>query len=78
MRIIYTLDDFGYQFEPVELYDMEADPYQTWNIRDERPDIVQSCSHYLAEWTHKQTLKGHCIPDPLTEILREREKRSYG
>jgi arylsulfatase A-like enzyme len=74
--MIRTYDDFGYQFEPVELYDVEADLYQTRNIRDERPDIVQLCSHYLAEWSQEQTLKGHCIPDPLTEILREREKGS--
>ncbi|UCC61591.1 MAG: sulfatase-like hydrolase/transferase [Anaerolineae bacterium] len=74
--MIRTYDDFGYRFEPVELYDVEADPYQTRSIRDERPDVVQLCSHYLAEWSQEQALKGHCIPDPLTEILREREKGS--
>jgi arylsulfatase A-like enzyme len=71
--MIRTYDDFGYPFEPVELYDMETDPYQMRNIRDECPDVVQSCSHFLTEWIQEQTTKGLCIPDPLTEILRERE-----
>jgi len=75
--MVRTYDDFGYGFEPVELYDVEEDPYQTRNIRDERPDVVQLCSHYLAEWSQEQALKRGCIPDPLTEILREREKGSY-
>jgi arylsulfatase A-like enzyme len=70
--MVRTYDDFGYSFEPVELYDMERDPYQTRNLCHERPDMVQLCSHYLAEWIQEQVMKGHCIPDPLVEVLRER------
>ena len=70
--MIQTYDDFGYSFEPVELYDMENDPYQSKNIRDERPDVVQQCEHHLSEWLQAQRMKGHNIPDPLQMILRER------
>ncbi len=74
--MIRTYDDFGYPFAPVELYDMVEDPYQTRNICDERPEIVQECSHFMEEWIQEQRMKGHCIPDPLEEILRERANGS--
>ena len=39
--MVRTYDDFGYgQFEPVELYDMEEDRFQTTNLRDAQPEIV--------------------------------------
>jgi len=72
--MIRTYDNFGYPFEPVELYNMVEDRYQTQNIRDEHDDIVQQCSHFMTEWIQEQMMKGHCIPDPLGEILRERAR----
>jgi hypothetical protein len=70
--MVRTYDTYGYPFEPVELYDMAADPYQTRNLCDEHPEIVDRCSRYMAEWMQEQWAKGHCIADPLLEILRER------
>lgn len=72
--MIRTYDDFGYQFDPVELYDMTNDRYESRNLASERPDVVQQCDHYLVEWLHEQRSKRHNIPDPLGEILRERGK----
>lgn len=72
--MIRTYDDFGYEFEPVELYDIASDPYQTRDLASERPDIVRQCDHHMTEWLHEQRSKGHSIPDPLGEILRERGK----
>ncbi|MFQ6040076.1 MAG: sulfatase [Candidatus Poribacteria bacterium] len=71
--MIRTYDNFGYPFEPLELYNMTEDPYQTQNMRDDDDDIVQQCSHFMAEWTQGQMMKSHCVPDPLAEILRERQ-----
>jgi len=76
--MVRTYDDFGYPFEPVELYDMAQDPYQTLNLQDECPEIVRECEDVMAEWTEEQLAKGHCIPDPLEEILCERGKASIG
>jgi choline-sulfatase len=70
--MVRTYDNYGYSFEPVELYNMVEDPYQTTNIRDEHPEIVAQCSTHLEDWIQEQWMKGHCIPDPLAEILRER------
>lgn len=73
--MIHTYDDHGYQqFEPVELYDMKTDPYQTRNIRNEQPETVEQCNRHLTEWVEEQRAKGHCISDPLIEIMRERGK----
>jgi len=73
--MVRTYDDYGYPFEPVELYDMVEDPYQTRNIRDDRPGVVQQCSRFLEDWIQEQMLKGHCIPDPVAEILQERARK---
>jgi hypothetical protein len=70
--MVRTYDAYGYPFEPVELYDMVGDPYQTRNLCDKEPAIVDRCSRYMADWTQAQWGKGHCIPDPLLETLRER------
>jgi arylsulfatase A-like enzyme len=67
-----TYDNYGYPFEPIELYDMVDDPYQTRNIGDECPEVIAQCSRYMADWIQEQRMKGYCIPDPLQEILRER------
>ena len=72
--MIRTYDDFGYPFQPVELYDMVENPCQTRNIQDHRPDVAQQCSRFLTAWIEEQRVKGHCIPDPLEEILRERKR----
>lgn len=61
-----------YDMEPIELYDMRSDPYQTRNIRDDNPEIVEQYGSYLTNWVQDQRDKGHCIPDPLMEIVRER------
>jgi hypothetical protein len=72
--MIRTYDDYGYSsFEPMALYDMEEDPYQTSNICADKPEVVQLCSRYMTDWIQEQMAKGHCIPDPVEEILRERE-----
>ncbi|MEK7397435.1 MAG: sulfatase-like hydrolase/transferase [Candidatus Poribacteria bacterium] len=70
--MIRTYDNFGYPLKPVELYDMVADPYQTTDICKGNNSIVQRCDHLMTEWIHEQRAKGHCIPDPVDEILRER------
>jgi choline-sulfatase len=73
--MVRTYDDFGYRFDPVELYDMAADPYQTTNIRDENPDRVRVMDHHLTDWLHEQRVKSYAIPDPMQVELRERQKR---
>ncbi len=70
--MIRTYDPLEYSMEPLELYDMEADPYQTKNLRDSQPDVVARCDHLLAEWLHEQLTKPDAIPDPFEAVLRER------
>ena len=70
--MIRTYDNYGYPFEPVELYNMIEDPYQTTNIRDEHPELVAELSQSMEDWIQEQRMKGHNIPDPLDEIMRER------
>lgn len=60
-------------FEPVALYDMEADPYQTTNLADAEPGILHRCDHHLAEWLQAQRAKPRHAGDPFDAILVERQ-----
>lgn len=71
--MVRTYDDFGYMFDPVELYDMRKDKYQIENIAALEPDTVKECDAYLTEWIFDQHKKGHVIPDPIIEVLKERQ-----
>ena len=75
--LVRTYDDFGYRFDPVELYDVATDPYQTSNIRDNHPEVVQRMDHLLTEWLHEQRVKPYAIPDPMQVELYERRKRRW-
>jgi arylsulfatase A-like enzyme len=70
--MVRTFDDFGYPFEPVELYKIVEDPHQTRNLRDEEPETVHRCEGLLSGWLDEQTRKGDAAPDPVEEVLRER------
>ena len=71
---IHTYDDYGYPFEPEALYDIVEDPFQVKNIKKEHPEIATQCGVFLTEWIKRQKKKGLTIPDPLEEILKERNK----
>ena len=74
--MIRSYDNYGYNcFDPLALYDMSADPYQTTNIAADHPELVDRCSRLLEDWIQAQRAKGHCIQDPLEAILQERGAR---
>jgi hypothetical protein len=70
--MVRTDDDDGYRLDPVELYDIREDPYQTRNLRDKEPAILRDCEHRLNEWLAEQRRKPHAIPDPFGAVLQER------
>jgi len=70
--MIRTYDTCGYPFDPVELFDMTNDPYQTTNIADDQPEIVRECELIMRRWTEEQLAKGGWRPDPLMDTLRDR------
>ncbi|MCL6588644.1 MAG: sulfatase-like hydrolase/transferase [Firmicutes bacterium] len=72
--MVRTYDPLCYKFEPIELYDIKNDPYQTTNISDEKPKIVQECIAIQNNWLDEQMAKPHAIIDPLQKILEERRK----
>jgi choline-sulfatase len=73
--MVKTYHDYGYPFDPIELYDIVADPYQSRNIRDDSPDVVEQCTKWLDAWLAEQHAKPHAIPDPMQAILDERKAR---
>jgi arylsulfatase A-like enzyme len=72
--MVRTYDDYGYRFEPIELYDVERDPYQQHNLASEERQLVEHCEHLMASWVEAQRAKDGWPSDPLFEILRERDQ----
>lgn len=70
--MIRTYDDFGYGMQPLELYQITKDPYQTENLVTRCPDVVEKCNSLLQEWLYEQQMKGKIVFDPLLKILAER------
>ncbi|MFC1736112.1 sulfatase [Candidatus Hydrogenedentota bacterium] len=75
--MIRTYDDMGYGTDPVELFDMKNDPYQTTNVRDEQPELMWKMDHYLTEWLHEQYSKPGTMDDPMLSVMRERNINEY-
>ncbi|MCH8296172.1 sulfatase [Candidatus Poribacteria bacterium] len=59
-----------FQFPPVQLFDMHADPHETKNVSAEHPDVVKECDHLLAEW-HQEMFGHHgALPDPMQKVVQ--------
>jgi choline-sulfatase len=71
--MIKTYHNGSYSHDPIELYDIANDRYQTRNIRDEQPEVVAQCTKLLDKWMEAQRAKPHAIPDPMEAILEERK-----
>ncbi|MBU8902008.1 MAG: sulfatase-like hydrolase/transferase [Victivallales bacterium] len=73
---IRTFDDWNYNdWKAEELYDMINDPYETKDLVDECPEIVQQCRKLMDVWVAEQQAKPNSIPDPVKAILLEREEQ---
>jgi arylsulfatase A-like enzyme len=70
--MVRTYDDGGYGFAPVQLYDIERDPYQTEDLAERDPITVGACQRLLDEWVHDHLALDGWQPDPMVEVLRAR------
>jgi choline-sulfatase len=62
----------GYKdFEPVMLFDLEADPHEQHNLVAERPQVAERAMTLLASWQHEMMLTSPANVDPLMTVLRE-------
>ncbi len=76
--MIRTYDDYGYGFPPVQLYDMEGDPYQTTNLAAGEPRLVERCGYLMGEWVEAQLARDGWPGDPLRAVLQERHRPGSG
>ena len=70
-----TYDNNGYEIDPVQLNDMTSDPYQCRNLADDEPALAAELDHLMTDWVDEQLAKTDWQPDPLRELLRERNQR---
>ncbi|GAC1392889.1 MAG: sulfatase [Ktedonobacteraceae bacterium] len=68
-RLMRTIHSGLYPYEPLYLFDMQADPYQTQNIAVQQPEIVAQLDHLLLEWQWHFTTGPDGVRDPFQEQL---------
>lgn len=71
--MIRTYDHYDYGTPPVELFDIQQDKYQTTNLAESHPEIVQRCDHLMNQWLHDQRVKPSFTCDPLAKVMAERK-----
>lgn len=75
---IRTYDQGLYEFAPIVLYDMLADPNQTQNIASAHPELVCEMDHRLADWLQSNRYKHGVMADPMEHILETGPYRYLG
>jgi arylsulfatase A-like enzyme len=71
---IRTYDRWQYaNWSGEELYDMVNDPCETTDLAAECPDLVRECRSLMDSWVAEQQAKPNPVPDPLEEVLAERQ-----
>ena len=50
------------------LHDMQADRFQTTNVADENPEVVQELDHLLVQWLQEQLGPGAGV-DPMQQVV---------
>ncbi|HEY0736242.1 MAG TPA: sulfatase [Herpetosiphonaceae bacterium] len=66
-----TYHDGHKQFDPIMLFDLEADPHEQHNLAADRPDLVDRAMAMLAEWYHEMMTSSTHDSDPLMTVLRD-------
>jgi len=81
--LLRTYHDGWRPFDPVELYDLAADPHETENVADERPEIAERGMALLNRWRAQRGIDAatgrnggnpeapRALVDPLFEVIRE-------
>ncbi len=58
-----------FDYPPLTLYDMLADPRQTRNMAKDQPEVVAQLDHQLVEWTHHHAGRPGHPGDPLAQVI---------
>ncbi len=70
---IRTFDSYEYNnWQDEELYDIVNDRFQTNNLAEQCPEILQDCQAKMDKWVQEQKAKRHWHYDPVDAILEER------
>lgn len=70
---IRTYDSWQYNnWQDEELYHIVDDPYQTDNLAEKCPEILDDCRSKMEQWVAEQKQKDNWVADPVETILEER------
>jgi choline-sulfatase len=81
--LIRTYHDGLKDFDPVELYDLAADPHETTNLARDEPDVAREGLARLEQWVSERLLEAatdqaggnpdspRALTDPLWEVIEE-------
>lgn len=67
-----------YQFDPIVLYDLHADPNQCENVAAQHADIVAKMVNRLVDWKEENRQRHGFILDPMEEVTQTGPYRYLG
>ena len=68
---IRTYHDGYHLFDKEMLFDIEADPYEQFNLAKERKDICKEAVYYLTDWHDHMMMTMAYDVDPLWTVMKE-------
>jgi len=68
---IRTYHDGYHLFEKEMLFDIEADPHETRDVKAEYPEICQKGAKIILDWHDEMMMKSAFIEDPLWRVMKE-------
>lgn len=62
----------GYKMlEPLMLFNLTQDPHEQFDLREQRPDLLDHAMRLLADWEREMMLTSQTNVDPMLTVLRE-------
>lgn len=68
-RLIRTIHSGVYPYDPLYLFDMQADPWQRNDLSEQKPEVVARLDHLLLDWLWQHTTGPTASQDPFAVQL---------
>jgi len=68
-QLVRTYHPGAFRFPPVQLFDMQSDPYETRNVAEQNPEIVKEHEQLLTQWEKEMLGSADAKDDPMQKVI---------